>query len=61
MHPIENNPNPSLHTMLITTSPTVPGRKILRCHGLVRGNTIRARHVGKDILAFFKNLVGGEI
>ncbi len=47
--------------MLVTTSQTVPGRKVLRCHGLVRGNTIRARHIGKDILAFFKNLVGGEI
>ncbi len=47
--------------MLVTTSQTIAGKRIVQCHGLVRGNTIRARHVGKDILAFFKNLVGGEI
>ena len=47
--------------MIITTTETVPEKKIVKTHGLVRGNTIRARHVGKDILAFFKNLVGGEI
>ena len=47
--------------MIITTTDTLPGKKIVKTHGLVRGNTIRARHFGKDILAFFKNLVGGEI
>ncbi len=47
--------------MIITTSETIAGKRILKTHGLVRGNTIRARHVGKDILAFFKNIVGGEI
>ena len=39
----------------------MPGKRVLQSIGLVRGNTIRARHVGKDILAVFKTLVGGEI
>ena len=47
--------------MIITTSESIHGKSIVKTHGLVRGNTIRARHVGKDILAFLKNLVGGEI
>jgi uncharacterized protein YbjQ (UPF0145 family) len=47
--------------MIMTPSPTVPGRQITRSHGLVYGNTIRARHVGNDILAALKGLVGGEI
>ena len=38
-----------------------PGKKIVRTLGLVRGNTIRARHVGKDIMAGLRNLVGGEV
>ncbi|HJO26901.1 MAG: hypothetical protein CMK00_05640 [Planctomycetes bacterium] len=47
--------------MITTTTDTVPGREITELVGLVRGNTVRARHVGKDIGAFFKNIVGGEI
>ncbi|MAE27938.1 MAG: YbjQ family protein [Planctomycetota bacterium] len=47
--------------MIITTTDTVPGREITELIGLARGNTVRARHAGKDIGAFFKNLVGGEI
>jgi uncharacterized protein YbjQ (UPF0145 family) len=47
--------------MIIVTTYTVPGKKIIKTFGLVRGNTIRARHVGKDIMAALKNLVGGEI
>jgi uncharacterized protein YbjQ (UPF0145 family) len=47
--------------MIISTSDSIPGKKIIRTFGLVRGNTIRARHVGKDIMAALKNLVGGEI
>lgn len=47
--------------MMIVTTPTIPGKRIKLTHGLVRGNTIRARHVGKDIGAALKNLVGGEI
>ncbi len=47
--------------MILTTTSSIPGKKINKIFGLVRGNTIRARHAGKDILAGFKNLVGGEI
>jgi uncharacterized protein YbjQ (UPF0145 family) len=47
--------------MMVVTSETVAGKRIVRTLGLVRGNTIRARHVGKDILAALRNLVGGEI
>ena len=47
--------------IIVVTSPTVPGKTIIRTIGLVSGNTIRARHVGKDILAGLRNLVGGEI
>ena len=47
--------------MIITTTETVEGKKILRTLGLARGNTIRARHIGRDILALLHNIVGGEI
>jgi uncharacterized protein YbjQ (UPF0145 family) len=47
--------------MIITPSSTVVGHRAVKTFGLVRGNTIRARHLGKDILAGLKNLVGGEI
>ncbi len=47
--------------MLLSTTDTIPGKTITKHLGLVRGNTIRARHVGKDILAGLRNLVGGEV
>ena len=47
--------------LVVVTSPTIPGKKIVRTLGLVRGNTIRARHVGKDIMAGLRNIVGGEV
>ena len=47
--------------MLIVTSDTIEGRRIVKTLGLVRGNTVRARHVGKDILAGLRTIVGGEI
>jgi len=47
--------------MIVVSSPDIPGKKIVKTLGLVKGNTIRARHIGKDILAVFKNIVGGEI
>src|SRR5690606_4392015 len=43
------------------TTHKIEGKKIIKVLGLVRGNTIRARHVGRDITAWFRNLVGGEI
>jgi len=39
----------------------VPGKRIVKVYGLVKGNTIRARHMGHDLMAGLKNLVGGEI
>ena len=47
--------------MIITTSDHVEGKTIVRTMGLVKGNTIRARHVGRDIKAGLKSIVGGEI
>ena len=47
--------------MIVTTSETIADKKIVKTLGLVRGNTIRARHLGKDILAGFRNIIGGEI
>ncbi len=47
--------------MIVVTKSEISGTRIVRTLGLVRGNTIRARHVGKDILAIFRNLAGGEI
>lgn len=47
--------------MLITTTATIPGKKIVKTIGLVRGNTIRARHLGRDIMAGLRNVVGGEV
>ena len=47
--------------MIITTTETIEGKKIVRTLGLARGNTIRARHIGRDILALLHNIVGGEI
>ena len=46
--------------IILVITPTVPEKKVVRTLGLVRGNTIRARHVGKDIMAGLRNLVGGE-
>ncbi len=47
--------------MLIVTTETIPGKEVVEVKGLVRGSTIRAKHVGKDIAAAFKNLAGGEL
>ena len=47
--------------MLITNLEQVPGKKIIQHFGLVQGNTIRAKHVGKDFLAGLKNIFGGEL
>ena len=47
--------------MIITNIEQVPGKKISEELGLVQGSTVRGKHLGKDIGAFFKGLVGGEI
>ncbi len=47
--------------MIISNTETVPGRNIVEFYGVVTGNTVRAKHVGRDIMAGLKNIVGGEL
>ena len=47
--------------MIVATTHDLPGSSVVKVHGLVRGNTIRARHIGKDITAVLRNVAGGEI
>lgn len=47
--------------MIIATTDSISGKRIVENLGLVRGNTIRARHIGRDIMAILRTLVGGEI
>ena len=47
--------------MIIVNTEMIPGHTIREVKGLVQGNTIRAKHLGRDIAAGFKNLVGGEL
>jgi uncharacterized protein YbjQ (UPF0145 family) len=47
--------------MLVTNLELVPGRRIVAHYGIVQGSTVRAKHVGKDIFAGLKNIVGGEL
>jgi uncharacterized protein YbjQ (UPF0145 family) len=47
--------------ILVVSSDHLPGYRITEVLGLVRGNTVRARHLGRDILALFRNIVGGEV
>lgn len=47
--------------MIIVNTESVPGYEIAEVHGLVRGNIVQSKHVGKDILAGFRTIVGGEI
>ncbi len=47
--------------IIVTSGTEVPGKKVVEILGIVKGNTVRARHVGRDVMAGFKNIVGGEI
>jgi uncharacterized protein YbjQ (UPF0145 family) len=47
--------------MIVTTTNEVAGHRIAETHGLARGNTLRARHIGHDIMAMLRSIVGGEI
>lgn len=47
--------------MIVVTSETIANKRVVKTLGLVRGNTVRARHIGKDILAGLRNIVGGEV
>ena len=62
--PVRADPKALQHhrgAMLVVTSDEVPGHRIVQTLGLVRGNAVRVRHIGVDILASFRNLVGGEV
>jgi len=47
--------------MLLTNTEDIPGKKIVAFYGLVSGSTVRAKHVGRDIMASLKNVFGGEL
>lgn len=47
--------------MIITNIEVIPGRKIVKHLGMVQGNTVRAKHVGRDLMAGLKNIFGGEL
>ena len=47
--------------MIVVTSESIAGKRVVKTLGLVRGNTVRARHIGKDIMAGLRNVVGGEV
>lgn len=47
--------------MIVVTTDTVANRRVLHTVGIVRGNTVRSCHLGEDLMAFVKNLVGGEL
>ena len=51
----------SRSNMLITTTDTISGLEVAETFGIVRGSTVRAKHIGTDIVASLRNLVGGEI
>ena len=47
--------------MILVTTPDLPGYRVVQVLGMVRGNTIRARHLGLDLMALLRNLAGGEV
>ena len=47
--------------LILTNTETIPGREIVKHLGLVRGSTVRSKHLGRDIMAGLKNIVGGEL
>ena len=47
--------------IITTTTAEIPGKNVTQILGVVKGNTIRARNVGRDVMAGFKNIIGGEI
>ena len=47
--------------LIISTTDEIPGKSVVQILGVVRGNTVRSRNIGRDIMAGFKNIIGGEI
>lgn len=52
---------PTSNSILLSNTESIPGKRILEFYGVVTGNTVRAKHVGRDIMAGLKNIVGGEL
>jgi uncharacterized protein YbjQ (UPF0145 family) len=52
---------PKAGSMIVSNLELIPGRRVIAHFGIVQGSTVRAKHVGKDIFASFKNIVGGEL
>ena len=52
---------PSTHAIILSNTETIPGKNIVEFYGVVTGNTVRAKHVGRDLMAGLKNIVGGEL
>jgi uncharacterized protein YbjQ (UPF0145 family) len=53
--------NPAQSQIVLTNIDSIPGKRVVEHFGLVAGNTVRAKHVGRDIMASLKNIVGGEL
>jgi uncharacterized protein YbjQ (UPF0145 family) len=51
----------STHAMILSNTETIPGKNIVEFYGVVTGNTVRAKHIGRDLMAGLKNIVGGEL
>lgn len=49
------------HDIALSNTETIPGKTIVEFYGVVSGNTVRAKHIGRDIMAGLKNIVGGEL
>ncbi len=56
-----NTGTPQVAQIALSNIETIPGRTIIQSLGVVTGSTVRAKHIGKDIMAGFKNIVGGEL
>ncbi len=54
-------PPASKYALILSNTETIPGQQIVEFYGVVTGNTVRAKHVGRDIMAGLKNIVGGEL
>lgn len=51
----------STFSLVVSNTESIPGRRIVDFYGIVTGNTVRAKHIGRDIMAGLKNIVGGEL
>ena len=51
----------AVDAMLVSTTPQIPGKKVVRMLGVAMGNTVRARFIGRDIIAGIRNIIGGEL